>query len=120
MSLLKSFIIDGQKVNCIYTLLTLYQDAILWYKQKQATAPLIFMLDNQRELIDRAAALLNKNRTDFILEASCREAENVLLDQRLFILDEQQFAEFDTALQQRFSDNKHIRQLLEGKAPWDE
>ncbi|WP_339138574.1 MAG: DUF1778 domain-containing protein [Candidatus Electrothrix sp. GW3-4] len=75
---------------------------------------------SQRELIDRAAALLNKNRTDFILEASCSEAENVLLDQRLFILDEKQFAEFETALQERFSDNKHILQLLEGKTPWDE
>ncbi|MCI5160404.1 MAG: DUF1778 domain-containing protein [Candidatus Electrothrix sp. AUS1_2] len=75
---------------------------------------------SQRELIDRAAALLNKNRTDFILEASCREAENVLLDQRLFILDEKQFAEFDAALQERFTDNKHIQRLLAGKVPWDE
>ena len=75
---------------------------------------------SQRELIDRAAAILNKNRTDFMLEASCREAENVLLDQRLFILNEKQFAEFDAALQQNFSDNEHIQRLLEGKAPWDE
>ena len=75
---------------------------------------------SQRELIERAAALLKKNRTDFILEASCREAENVLLDQRLFILDKKQFAEFDAALQQRFSDNMHIQRLLEGKVPWDE
>lgn len=74
---------------------------------------------SQRELIDRAAAIQNKNRTDFILEASCREAENVLLDQRLFLLNEQQFAEFDAALQQQFSDNRHIQQLLSGKAPWE-
>ncbi|XOF32882.1 MAG: DUF1778 domain-containing protein [Candidatus Electrothrix sp. YB6] len=74
---------------------------------------------SQRELIDRAAALLNKNRTDFMLDASCREAENVLLDQRLFLLDEQQFAEFDAALQQQFADNEHIQKLLEENAPWE-
>ncbi|MCI5221415.1 MAG: DUF1778 domain-containing protein [Candidatus Electrothrix sp. AR4] len=74
---------------------------------------------SQRELIDRAAALLNKNRTDFILEASCREAENVLLDQSLFLLNEQQFAEFDAALQEKFSENKHIKNLLSSKAPWE-
>ena len=74
---------------------------------------------SQRELIDRAAALQNKNRTDFILEASCREAENVLLDQRLFLLNEQQFAEFDAALQQQFSDNRQIQELLSGKVPWE-
>ena len=74
---------------------------------------------SQRELIDRAAALLNRNRTDFMLDASCREAENVLLDQRLFLLDEQQFAEFDAALQQQFADNEHIQKLLEGNAPWE-
>ena len=54
-----------------------------------------------------------------MLDASCREAENVLLDQRLFLLDEQQFAEFDAALQQQFADNEHIQKLLEGNAPWE-
>jgi uncharacterized protein (DUF1778 family) len=39
----------------------------------------------QRELIDRAAAAQHKSRSDFILEAACKEAENVLLDQRLFL-----------------------------------
>ena len=29
----------------------------------------------QRELIDPAAALLGKNRSDFMLDAACRQAE---------------------------------------------
>ena len=41
----------------------------------------------QRNLIDKAAAVLNKNRSDFMLEAACREAENVLLDRRLFLVE---------------------------------
>ena len=59
------------------------------------TAPInIRARHTQRELIDRAAAAQHKSRSNFILEAACKEAENVLLDQRLFLLDERQFAEF--------------------------
>ena len=31
----------------------------------------------QRDLIDEAAAVLGKNRSDFMLETACREAEAV-------------------------------------------
>ena len=44
-------------------------------------------LHAQRDLIDRAAVILKKSRFDFMLNASCNEAKNVLLDQRLFILN---------------------------------
>jgi hypothetical protein len=36
------------------------------------------------DLIDRAASLLGKKRSDFILEAACERAQNVELDERLF------------------------------------
>ena len=42
-------------------------------------------LPTQRALIDRAATLLGKSRSDFMLEVACREATDVLLDQRLFL-----------------------------------
>ena len=45
-------------------------------------------LPEQRDLIDRAASLLGKNRSDFMLETACREAESILLDRRVFALDE--------------------------------
>ena len=48
----------------------------------------------QRSLIDRAAAALGRNRSDFMLEAACREAESVLLDRRYFALDADAFKEF--------------------------
>lgn len=35
----------------------------------------------QRDLIDQAAERLGRSRLDFMLEAACREAENLLLDQ---------------------------------------
>ena len=39
---------------------------------------------SQRDLIDRAARLQGKTRTDFMLEASRDKAEQVLLDQTMF------------------------------------
>ena len=38
-------------------------------------------LPEQRELIDRAASILGKNRSDFMLEAACDRAQAVVLDQ---------------------------------------
>src|SRR5882762_11370215 len=48
----------------------------------------------QREIIDRAAEALGKNRSDFMLEIACREAETVLLDQRVFVLDDKAYSRF--------------------------
>ena len=42
----------------------------------------------QRDLIDQAAAMLGKNRSDFMLEAACDRAQSVLLDQVYFRLDD--------------------------------
>ncbi|MDH5377424.1 MAG: DUF1778 domain-containing protein [Gammaproteobacteria bacterium] len=84
------------------------------------TAPInLRALDSQRSLIDRAASLLGKNRSDFMLEAACREAENVLLDQRLFQLDQANFKAFNQALDAPVKDNPALRKLMNKKAPWE-
>ena len=44
-------------------------------------------LPEQRDLIDHAANLLGKNRSDFMLEAACERAQSVVLDQVHFTLD---------------------------------
>ncbi|WP_248277471.1 DUF1778 domain-containing protein [Brasilonema sp. UFV-L1] len=73
----------------------------------------------QRDLIDRAAEALGKNRSDFMLETACREAEAVLLDRRLFMLDDEKFKQFVDLLDAPPSTNENLRQLLATKAPWD-
>jgi len=73
----------------------------------------------QRNLIDKAAAMLNKNRSDFMLEAACREAENVLLDQRLFLVDDKAYKSFATLIDAPVKDNPALRKLLHDKAPWE-
>ena len=72
----------------------------------------------QRSLIDRAAQALGKNRSDFMLEASCREAEAVLLDRRYFVLDAKTFEQFTAMLDAAPATNPRLRRLLTEKAPW--
>ena len=73
----------------------------------------------QRALIDRAAETLGKNRSDFMLEAACREADAVLLDRRLFLLDEKAYKSFTAALDKPPAENPKLRRLLRSKAPWE-
>jgi len=73
----------------------------------------------QRNLIDKAAAVLNKNRSDFMLEAACREAENVLLDRRLFLVEGKVYDAFETLLNAPVNDNPALRRLLNSKSPWE-
>lgn len=74
---------------------------------------------SQRAVIDRAAELLHRSRSDFMLEVAYREAENVLLDHALFVVDATTFEKFQTALEAPMPTTEKLRQLLEKKAPWD-
>jgi uncharacterized protein (DUF1778 family) len=74
----------------------------------------------QRDLIDHAAGILGKTRSDFMLEVACREAESILLDRRLFILDDIKFQQFMDALDAPPMQNEKLHKLLTTKAPWDE
>ena len=55
-------------------------------------------LPEQRDLIDQAAQLLGKNRSDFMLEAACDRAQSVVLDQVFFSLDATKFRQFNALL----------------------
>jgi uncharacterized protein (DUF1778 family) len=76
-------------------------------------------LPAQRALLDRAAASRGKNRTEFILEAACEAAENVLLDQCLFRLDARAWQAFERALDAPVKDNPALRRLLAEPVPWE-
>lgn len=75
--------------------------------------------ERRRTLIDRAAESVGKNRSEFMLEAACREAMSVLLDQRFFVQDQKAFEHFTNALEKPPSDNPRLRRLLSTKAPWE-
>lgn len=84
------------------------------------TAPINMRVEpSQHALLTRAAALLHKDRSAFILDVACREAENVLLDQRLFQLNEQEFAAFEAALEAPVTESANLKKLKKAKAPWE-
>lgn len=73
----------------------------------------------QRDLIDQAADRLGRSRSDFMLEAACRQAEDVLLDQTYFTLDAESFAAFQAMLDQPPAPTDRLRRTLKTRAPWD-
>ena len=106
--------------NDVYSSST-QQEATLMAETQNRAAPInIRARPTQRNLIDKAAAMLNKSRSDFMLEAACREAENVLLDRRLFLVDENTHQAFEALLDAPVNDNPALRILLNSKAPWEQ
>jgi uncharacterized protein (DUF1778 family) len=73
----------------------------------------------QRDLIDQAARLLDKNRSDFMLEAACEKAQGVMLDQVFFTLNAQDFQRFSEMLDAPVNPNPGLERLLATKAPWE-
>ena len=73
----------------------------------------------QRDLIDQAADRLGRSRSDFMLEAACRQAEDVLLDQTYFALDSEKMAAFQELLDNPPAPSDRLRRLLNAPAPWE-
>lgn len=73
----------------------------------------------QRELIDRAARLQGKSRTDFMLEASREKAQQVLLDQTLFTVSARQYKAFVALMDAPLAENPDLMRLFAKRAPWD-
>jgi len=76
-------------------------------------------LPEQRDLIDHAATLLGKTRSDFMLEASCDRAQSVVLDQVYFTLDADNFQQFVDLLDAPLKDNLGLERLFAVKTPWN-
>ena len=72
----------------------------------------------QRDLIDQAARLIGKNRSDFMLEAACDKAQAVVLDQVFFALDADKFRQFNKLLDTPPAANPGLERLMAVKAPW--
>lgn len=71
-----------------------------------------------RDLIDSAANALGKTRTDFIVESAQRHATDVLLDQRFFSLEGDEYRAFLNALDKAPPPNAKLKSLMARKPPW--
>ena len=72
-----------------------------------------------RGLIDRAAKTLGKTRTDFMLDAARRAAQEALVDQTLFSVSASAYARFLAKLDAPPQPNERLRRTMRAKAPWD-
>lgn len=73
----------------------------------------------QRDLIDSAANQQGRSRSEFMLDAACREAESVLLDQAVFSLELEDLKQLRSILDESIPPGEKLRRLLKTKAPWD-
>jgi uncharacterized protein (DUF1778 family) len=90
-------------------------------KSPDASVPLNMRIKPAtRNLIDRAAELLGKTRTDFMLEASERRAEEVLLDRTIFTVSPEIYAEYLSRLDAPTQPSERLKRTMSTKAPWDE
>jgi uncharacterized protein (DUF1778 family) len=71
-----------------------------------------------RTLIDRAAKLRRKNRTDFILDAVRAAAEEALYDQALIMVDPETYAKFLVQLDMPPRPNERLQKTMQTPAPW--
>ena len=70
-----------------------------------------------RELIDRAAEVAGKNRTDFVLDAARHAAEDTLLDRTVFSVSPKAYREFLARLDAPPKPNKRLLKSMQTPAP---
>jgi uncharacterized protein (DUF1778 family) len=73
----------------------------------------------ERGLIDRAAKTLGKTRTDFVLDAARRAAEDALLDRTVLTVNPKAYAEFLARLDASPQPNERLRRTMKTSAPWE-
>jgi uncharacterized protein (DUF1778 family) len=72
---------------------------------------------SQRDLIDRAAHIQGNNRSEFILQAACEKAQEVILDRTFSVLDKK-YDRFLRLLNTPVKPSASLRRLLASSAPW--
>lgn len=70
-------------------------------------------------MIDRAAGLRGRSRTDFVRDAAVRAAEDVLMENRLIRMSPQGFADFMAVLSGPATPVPEMVALAKRPAPWE-
>lgn len=73
----------------------------------------------ERGLIDRAAKSLGKTRTDFMLDAARRAAEEALLDRKELKVSREAYTEFLARLDAPPRPNAKLQRTMKTKALWE-
>lgn len=73
----------------------------------------------QEAILRRAAEVVHKSLTDFILDSACQVAEQTLLDQRFFMVSGAQYQALMDLLDSPIQNNDGLRDLFSRKPPWE-
>jgi uncharacterized protein (DUF1778 family) len=73
----------------------------------------------ERALIDQAASLSGKSRSEFMLDAARRAATDAILDRTLFRMDRATFGRFVQRLDAAPAPSAALRKLMQTKVPWE-
>jgi uncharacterized protein (DUF1778 family) len=71
-----------------------------------------------KELIDSAASVVGKSLSEFILDVAQQRAVDVLLDQRLFVLDSDRYDAFLQALDNPPPVGPRLKALMKRRPRW--
>jgi uncharacterized protein (DUF1778 family) len=70
-------------------------------------------------MIDRAAALKGRSRTDFVRDAAVRAAEDAVMEQQLIRMTEEGFADFMALMAAPADVVPELVEVLHRAAPWE-
>lgn len=71
-----------------------------------------------KAVLNRAAALRGQKLSEFMLDSARRQAEEAILDQRIFFLDAKAHEKFLALLDSPTKSNKHLKALMTRKPAW--
>lgn len=70
-------------------------------------------------LIDRASAAVGKNRTEFVLEAARKAAEETLADLRVISVAPEVYQQFVEQLDMSPTSNGALQKTMQTRSPWE-
>jgi uncharacterized protein (DUF1778 family) len=75
--------------------------------------------DSDLAIIDRAASLRGRSRTEFVRDAAVRAAEEALMDNVVIRMNEAGFTDFVAALEAPVRPVPEMVELLRRPSPWE-
>lgn len=75
--------------------------------------------ESKLHVIEKAASLSGRNRTEFFLEYALKGAEEIFLSTTHFELDDKQWDRLNAILDRPTKENIQLKKLMQTNAPWE-
>lgn len=88
-------------------------------QDSQTKAVNLRIREETRDIIDRAARLQGRSRSDFMIEASRKAAEDAILDQSVIVTDKASYDRFLAMLDAPPQPNEKLRKTMQATPFWE-